>query len=160
MNDRVVVAGTRILIHFSLQLPDGRLIDSTRGRRAASCVVGDGTLPANFEKFLIGCKGGDKVDVLVPAEDAFGPRREENVHRIRRERFPDIDLVPGLVVSFADPGGGELPGVVQSLDGDLVEIDFNHPLAGRDVRFQVEILAVESDQVAPVRLLDDPWGDA
>ncbi|MCC7516060.1 MAG: peptidylprolyl isomerase, partial [Pseudomonadales bacterium] len=77
----------------------------------------------------------------------FGVRREENLKRVPRERFAnDIALTEGLVVSFGAAEGGELPGIVHRLMGEMVEVDFNHPLAGRDLVFDVAIVAVEAVQ--------------
>ena len=90
----------------------------------------------------------------VASEEAFGPRREENIQRIDRGRFPaDIGLESGLVVSFADAQDAELPGVVIDLDAETATVDFNHPLAGKDLRFDVTILAVErvSNEIARSR---------
>jgi FKBP-type peptidyl-prolyl cis-trans isomerase SlpA len=135
---------TRVTLHFSLSLPDGQLIDSTAGRAPAQCVPGDGNLLPAFDACLLGLQTGDTQQFHIAASDAFGLRQDANLKRIPRSRFAaDMDLVPGLVVSFAANEGGELPGVVHRLMGDVVEVDFNHPLAGRDLYFDVEILAVD-----------------
>lgn len=71
-------------------------------------------------------------------------RRDDNLKRVPRSRFAkDIELIEGLVLSFGAAEGGELPGIVHRLMGDMIEVDFNHPLAGRDIVFDVEIVAVE-----------------
>jgi FKBP-type peptidyl-prolyl cis-trans isomerase SlpA len=140
-----VSANTRVTLHFSLSLADGQLIDSNFGAKPAQCIPGDGNLLPAFEACVIGLRVGDGRQFLVPAADAFGLRQDANLKRVPRERFAkDIELVPGLVVSFAAAEGGELPGVVHRLMGDVIEVDFNHPLAGRDIVFDVEIIDVEA----------------
>ena len=80
----------------------------------------------------------------VPPEDAFGQPNENNVQHLPRDQFDDdIDLEIGLVFSFADAGGGELPGMIIAFDDDEVTIDFNHPLAGRTILFDVQVHRVE-----------------
>lgn len=135
---------TRVTLFFSLALEDGSVVDSNFGAQPASFVPGDGNLLPGFESVLKGLCVGEKKHFLIPAIDAFGLRQDANLKRVPRERFGgDIELVPGLVVSFAAAEGGELPGVVHRLMGDIVEIDFNHPLAGHSIVFDVEIVGVD-----------------
>ena len=149
MTALLVSAQTRATLHFSLSLPDGQVIDSNFGDdffkgTPAQCVPGDGNLLPAFDACIVGLQAGDKRQFVIPAAEAFGLRQEANLKRVPRERFAkDIELVPGLVVSFAAAEGGELPGVIHRLMGDVIEIDFNHPLAGRDIVFDVEIVGVE-----------------
>ena len=132
----------RVTLHFSLLLDTGAEVDSTRRGRPATFVVGDGNLPAGFERSLTGLKRGDDVVIEITPADGFGERKASNVRRLPRSRFaPDLALEPGLVVSFAAPDG-ELPGVVIATEGDDVVVDFNHPLAGRHLKFDVSVLDV------------------
>ena len=142
MTRPAIEPGSRVTLHFSLLLADGREIDSTRRGRPATFVVGDGALPAGIERALIGLEAGADEQIAIAPKDAFGDAREENVRMIPRAQFgSSLTLEQGLVVSFAGPGG-ELPGVVKAIEGDLVVVDFNHPLAGRDLILDVSILAV------------------
>lgn len=134
--------GTEVTLHFSILLPDGDEVDSTRRGKPATFVVGDGNLLPGFEAALFGMTAGDDGQLPIPAAEAFGVRVEGNVQRLPRSRFPEPDsLEEGLIVSFAAPDG-ELPGVVCRLWDETVEVDFNHPLAGRDLVFDVSILKV------------------
>jgi len=81
---------------------------------------------------------------LIPAESAFGLHNEENVQRLRRGQFQaNMELAVGLMMSFSDPQDAELPGVITKIQGESIEVDFNHPLAGNDIVFDVEIISVE-----------------
>lgn len=126
---------------------DSLTIDSTLDKDPVTFVVGDGNLPASFEKSIIGLKVGDSRSVVLTPEEGFGSHREENVQRFKREQFEKmsitIPLEPGMVINFTDAARGEVPGVVKSIEAQYVVIDFNHPLAGKSLNFQVEILAVE-----------------
>ncbi len=138
---------TRVTFFFSLSLIDGQVVDSCFDKQPAQCVPGDGSLLPGFDACLLGLQAGDKKQFVLPAVQAFGVRREENLKRVPRERFAnDIALTEGLVVSFGAAEGGELPGIVHRLMGEMVEVDFNHPLAGRDLVFDVAIVAVEAVQ--------------
>ena len=135
--------GMTVTLHFAILLAEGDEVDSTRRGKPATFSVGDGSLLPGFEAALFGLKKGDDEQIALPAEQAFGERNEANVQRLPRTRFPNAEaLEPGLIVSFAAPDG-ELPGVVTRLWDETVEVDFNHPLAGRDLVFDVSILKVE-----------------
>lgn len=146
MNDVVRIGtGTRITLHFTLRLASGEEIDSTLGGAPASFLFGDGSLLPGFEQALLGLKAGDRRSMLMDAKSGFGERNAENVQRIDRALFSDaLNFEPGLMISFADKKG-ELPGVVIEFDDSKVTVDFNHPLAGRELTFEVEIIAVERD---------------
>ena len=136
-------AGTRVTLHFSIQLSNGDEVDTTRRGDPATFDFGDGNLLPGFEAALVGLKAGDDAQLPILAADAFGPHREDNIRRLRLTDFPNpAELEPGLMLSFASPEG-ELPGVVRTISGMEVEVDFNHPLAGRDIVFDVTILRVE-----------------
>jgi FKBP-type peptidyl-prolyl cis-trans isomerase SlpA len=135
---------TRVTLHFSLLLQGGEEIDSTRSRQPATFTVGDGSLLPGFEQALFGLSAGAEERLHIPAAQAFGEIRQENLRFMPRAQFTaQVEPEPGLVVSFAGPGG-ELPGVVRAIEGDLVVVDFNHPLAGKPLIFDISILHVES----------------
>mgnify|MGYP000136917219 CR=1 FL=1 len=142
-----IIEGSRVSLHFALLMPNGEEIDTTRRGAPASLVIGDGNLLPGFEAALIGLSQGDDVQLLIPAEQAFGPRQEANVRVLSRSMFEQIDgdepLESGLVVSFQAPDG-ELPGVVIEVYEESVKIDFNHPLSGHDITFDVSILEVKN----------------
>jgi len=134
---------TRVTLHFSLLLESGEEIDTTRRTRPATFTVGDGSLLPGFERALFGLTAGADDQLRIPATDGFGEQREDNLRFMPASQFGNgVVPEPGLVVSFAGPGG-ELPGVVRSIEGDLVVVDFNHPLAGKTVIFDVSILQVD-----------------
>ncbi|KZX50373.1 peptidylprolyl isomerase [Halioglobus sp. HI00S01] len=139
-----VSEGTRVYLNFSVSLEDGSEVDSNFGGDPVDFAVGDGSLLAGFEHRLFGMVAGERKMFEVPPEDAFGQPNENNVQRMNASQFDeDVNLEVGLVFSFADAGGGELPGMVIAIDGDEVTVDFNHPLAGRTILFDVHIHRVE-----------------
>lgn len=142
MSERIG-SDTRVTLHFTLRLANGEVVDSTRERAPATFTFGDGNLLPAFEQALLGLKAGDRRAVLIEAKDGFGEHHPGNVQKMLKSQFPaGTKFTRGLMLSFADKQG-ELPGVIMAVDGDWVSVDFNHPLAGRDIGFEVEILAVE-----------------
>lgn len=135
---------SKVTLHFSLALENGDLVDSTFGSKPATFTMGDGSLLPGFEKHLLGLPVGAKQDFLIPQQDGFGARNPQNIQFFKRSVFaPEVELTEGLVVSFADAAGGELPGVIKSIGASEVEVDFNHPLAGHAITFTVEIIDVK-----------------
>ncbi len=144
MNDLIISEGTRVTLNFALILDDGSEVDSNFEKEPASFAVGDGSLLPGFERALFGLKSGDEATLEIPPEDGFGQPNDNNFQTIKRDQFDvDSELQEGMVFSFADAAGGELPGVVKTFDADEVTIDFNHPLAGRTLSFRVAIHNVE-----------------
>jgi len=146
----------RITLNFAVRLMDGTELDSTFGREPASFVWGDESLLPGFERALLGLKAGDKRSVYIEAENGFGAYNPDNVQQFRSDEFDDaVELSVGVVVNFRDAAGAELPGVITLMEDDWVTVDFNHPLAGRDLTFEVEIIAVElfvPEQPVSIRL--------
>lgn len=143
MSDLTVGPGTQVTLHFTLKLADGAVVDTTVERGPPTFVVGDGNLLPGFEKALFGLAVGAKDNFVITPEDGFGRPNPNNIQQIPRNQFPrDMELAEGLMVSFADAQNTEMPGIITKITDDQVDVDFNHPLAGRDITFEVEILDV------------------
>ena len=136
--------GSEVLMHFTLSLADGTVADSSRDGEPLRFVMGDGTLIEGLELVLYGLKAGDQQCLSIEPRDAFGFPEEENIHTMPRSEFPaEMQLKVGLIVGFTTPSGEEVPGAIQEIKGDDVVVDFNHPLSGHEVIFDVEILEVK-----------------
>lgn len=143
MKDLKIGEGTQVTLHFALHLEDGQPVDSTFDRDPANMTIGDGNLPEGFESCLYGLQAGEKQTFTVPPEKAFGQHNPSNIQMLARSDFANIDeLQTGMILGFTDKAGGELPGVIAEIDEHQVKVDFNHPLAGRTLTFEVEILDV------------------
>ena len=145
MTDMKIAPGTEITMHFALSIVGGDDVDSTFGAKPATFNYGDGSLLPGVEAKLLGlCAGASETFTLAP-EDAFGQRNPANIQRFPRSQFAaDMALEKGLVISFADAARAELPGVVSEVSDESVMVDFNHPLAGLNLTFRVEILKVSA----------------
>lgn len=142
--ENIISQGSEVVLHFDLKLADGSAADSTRvNDKPAKLVMGDGSLTLNFEDCLLGLKEGDKKSFTLEANDAFGMPNPDNLHHLERSKFnAETPAEEGMIIAFTQPDGTELPGIVREVTGDSVTVDFNHPLAGQVITFDVEILSV------------------
>jgi FKBP-type peptidyl-prolyl cis-trans isomerase SlpA len=139
-----VSEGTRVFLNFSVSLDDGSEVDTNFGGEPVDFVIGDGSLLPGFERLIFGMSAGERQMFTVAPENAFGQPNDNNLQFLPRDQFDDdIDLEIGLVFSFADASGGELPGMIISFDEEEVTVDFNHPLSGRTILFDVMVHRVE-----------------
>ncbi|MGK0444627.1 MAG: FKBP-type peptidyl-prolyl cis-trans isomerase SlpA [Bermanella sp.] len=142
-----IAQGKQVELHFALKLADGQVVDSTFDRAPAVLKVGDGNLPEGFEELIIGLQAGDKKSFVVPPEKAFAQPNPNNIQHMKRTDFAaDMELEEGMIVSFADANKAELPGVIKKIEDQAVIVDFNHPLAGKELTFDVEIINVSDGQ--------------
>ena len=144
MSDVRIGQHTEVTLHFALHLEDGNTVDSTFDKAPATFKVGDGNLLPGFENALFGLKAGDKRDLTVPPENAFGQPNPQNLQVMPRKQFEGMELAEGLLVIFNDAANAELPGIVKAFDEQQVTVDFNHPLSGKTLRFEVQILDVRA----------------
>ncbi|MFA7096029.1 MAG: FKBP-type peptidyl-prolyl cis-trans isomerase [Gammaproteobacteria bacterium] len=137
--------GSSVVMHYSLKLEDGTVVDTSKGGEPLRFTMGDGTLIEGLEMALFGLKAGERQNLRITPADAFGFWDEERVHLMDRTEFPDdMMLESGAIIEFETPSGDQIPGAVLEVLEDAVRVDFNHPLAGRDIDFDVEILEVTS----------------
>ena len=136
-----VELGTKVTLHFALVLEDGDVIDSNFETVPATFTVGDGNLLPGFESTLIGLENGDEREFTIPPEEAFGQHNPQNVQRVDRSNFDQQELEVGAMFSFQN-GDGELPGVIIEFEDEEILVDFNHPLAGKNIIFQVKIMDI------------------
>jgi FKBP-type peptidyl-prolyl cis-trans isomerase SlpA len=143
-----VSEGTRVFLNFSLSLEDGSEIDSNFSGEPVDFAIGDGSLLPGFERMLFGMLAGQRHIYTVEPEHAFGMPNDSNVQELPRDQFDDeAELDIGLMFYFADAGGGEVPGLVVGVDEERIMVDFNHPLAGRTILFDVLIHRVEAAEL-------------
>ncbi|QXH36530.1 MULTISPECIES: FKBP-type peptidyl-prolyl cis-trans isomerase [Pseudomonas] len=144
MTETRIGQNTEVTLHFALHLENGDTVDSTFDKAPAVFKVGDGNLLPGFENALFGFKAGDQRKLSIAPENAFGQHNPQNVQVMPRSQFDGMELSEGLLVIFNDAANTELPGVVKAFDDHQVTIDFNHPLAGKTLNFEVQILDVKA----------------
>lgn len=141
----IVQSGSRVTLHYTLTFPDGEVVDSTRAGAPAQAVIGAGDLFEPLEQRLLGLASGDRCQFSIDALESIAISASETVQLFARDEFPaELELKPGQIIAFATSNDDELPGRVVAVSEHEVSVDFSHPLAGRDLVFDVEILSVEA----------------
>ncbi len=135
--------GDTVRIHYSGRLTDGTQFDSSEGRAPLEFTLGQGQVIKGLEQHVDGMETGTKSTVTIPAEAAYGPRRDDAVQQLDRDKVPaGIDLQVGTQLQARTADGGMLPITVVGVDEQSVTVDANHPLAGKDLVFDVELVEV------------------
>lgn len=151
--DTRITGGSQVELHFAVALENGVQIDSTFERDApVSLTIGDGSLLEGFEKTLMGLRAGDKRTAHLSPAEGFGDWHQDNVQRFDKNLFTDGEPQVGTMMAFEDKSKATLTGVVSDVGDDTVTVDFNHPLAGKNVVFTVEIFKVTPAGARGVRL--------
>jgi FKBP-type peptidyl-prolyl cis-trans isomerase SlpA len=143
-----VQPGSFLTLHYRLAGPDGADVVNTFADKPATLSLGTGQLAPAIEQHLLGLAEGAHAAFDLPAGQAFGPRNPQMLQRVKRSLLrelgdPDAEYDVGDVVQFPTPDGqGSYAGVVREAGTDWLLFDFNHPLAGQPVRFEVQLLGV------------------
>jgi len=143
-----VQPGSFLTLHYRLAGPDGADIINTFHDKPATLSLGTGELAPAMEQRLLGLEEGTRQVFEIPAGEAFGERNADLLQRVKRSLMdelgdPDADYHPGDVVQFPTPDGtGAYAGVVREVGNEWILFDFNHPLAGVPVSFEVHVIGV------------------
>jgi len=133
-----------VSFHYTLKDKEtGNVIESSKeGGQPVTFLVGAGEIIPGLESRMLGMNRGETKDIEVPAEEAYGPRNPELIQKAPREYFQNVPLEKGLPLQAQTPEGKVINMIVVDFDDQTVTVDMNHPLAGRDLVFEVEILDV------------------
>jgi len=131
-----------VAIHYTLTDDDGIALDSSRDQNPLTYLHGGGNIIPGLERALLGRQAGDRLQVSVPAADAYGEFVDDMVQRVPLSAFGDDAEIEVGMRFRANTEQGDLSVVVTGIEGDLVTVDGNHPLAGKNLHFSVEVVAV------------------
>jgi peptidylprolyl isomerase len=135
--------GDQIKVHYTGTLDDGTVFDSSREREPLEFTIGNGQLIKDFEAAIVGLTEGESTIIRIPADRAYGVYSEELLIEIPREHFPaEIDPQPGLALCMQRDTGEVLNVVVAKIADSVVTVDANHPLAGKDLTFVIEVVSI------------------
>jgi peptidylprolyl isomerase len=138
-----VKTGDTVRIHYTGTLTDGTIFDSSEGRDPLQFEVGSGQIIPGLDRALPGMQVGDKKTVPVPCDEAYGPIDPAMRQTVLREGIPaDIPLHFGTALQMQTPEGQVIPVTVVEVTETFVTLDANHPLAGRDLTFAIELVAI------------------
>ncbi len=135
--------GDAVVVHYTGRLLDGTVFDSSVEREPIRFTIGEGRVIPGFERAVIGMCPGDSKTERIEADDAYGPHRDDMVLEVQRDRFPnDVQPEVGLPLQIRQPDGHTAQAVVASVRDDMIVLDANHPLAGLDLVFEIELVAI------------------
>jgi len=135
--------GDTIKVHYTGKLDDGSVFDTSADRDPLEFKLGEDQIISGFEKAVIGMEPGEKSTVTVPAEEAFGPHREEMVIEVKKEDFPaDLDPKIGQKLNLHHSDDQTIIVTVTEVGENTVTLDGNHPLAGKDLTFDIELVEI------------------
>lgn len=137
-----IADNTAVSIHYTLTNDDGEVLDSSIGREALVYLHGSGNIISGLENELKGKTVGDKFNVRIAAQDAYGEFADEMIQVISRSMFEGIDNIEVGMQFHADVNYGTGVVTVVDIDGDNITIDGNHPLAGQALTFDVEVIDI------------------
>ncbi|MEO9684393.1 MAG: peptidylprolyl isomerase [Tateyamaria sp.] len=137
--------GDTVRIHYTGTLTDGSVFDSSEGRDPLEFVVGSGHIIKGLDVALPGMHAGDKKTVNIDCVDAYGPINPAMHQAVPRDAIPDdIPLEVGMQLQMQTPQGQPMPVTVTEIKDDEIMLDANHPLAGRDLVFEIQVVSFDA----------------
>ena len=135
--------GDSVKVHYTGSLDDGTVFDSSRDREPLQFTLGKGQLIKGFEDAVTGMSVGEKKTVRILSNEAYGPHRDELMLKFNKTDFPpDIEPKEGLVLNLKSPDGRFLLAEITEVSGDSVTLNANHPLAGQNLTFEIDLVEV------------------
>lgn len=136
--------GDTVHVHYTGRLEDGSVFDSSQDRDPLSFTLGEGQVIPGFESAVEGMEVGDNKVTTVPSTEAYGPRREDLVLSVPREQLPDgLEPSVGDQLGMKTQEGQSLPVRVVATADEAIEVDANHPLAGKDLTFDIQLVRID-----------------
>ena len=146
-----VKSGDTVKVHYSGRLTDGTTFDSSAGREPLQFEVGSGMVIAGFDNGVVGMVVGDKKTIQIPVAEAYGPKNPDMVIEFPLSEFPeDMELEVGQRLNMTNGSGQIIPVVITEIGQETVMLDANHPLAGEDLVFDIELVEIGA---APSRII-------
>jgi FKBP-type peptidyl-prolyl cis-trans isomerase 2 len=134
--------GTKVRVHYRGTLDDGTEFDSSYQRgEPIEFEIGAGNVIGGFDEAVKGMTVGDQLEVTIPSENAYGPHHEAALQRVEADRLPEGAGVGAMLQAMTEDGQ-PLAGTVVEMEEGMATIDFNHPLAGKDLTFELELVEV------------------
>ena len=133
--------GDTVKVHYTGTLKDGEVFDSSEGREPLEFKLGEGQLIPGFEKAVVGLAKGESTTVDIPSAEAYGEAREDLVITVPKDQLPD-DVEPqvGMQLQVNQPDGNAVPVRITEVGDEELTLDANHPLAGKDLSFEIELV--------------------
>jgi FKBP-type peptidyl-prolyl cis-trans isomerase 2 len=138
-----VKKGDKVKVHYHGRLNNGETFDKSEGREPLEFEVGSGMVIKGFDDGVTGMVVGDKKTIDIPFDEAYGPRNPEMLIEMPKERFPkDMEIEVGMPLGMSDGQGQQYQVIVTEIKEEVVMLDANHPLAGHDLTFDLELVEI------------------
>jgi peptidylprolyl isomerase len=138
-----VKSGDTIKVHYHGKLTTGETFDSSAGREPLEFKVGSGMVIKGFDEGVTGMAIGEKKTIHIPVDEAYGPKNPEMIIPMPKERFPEgMEIEVGMPLGMSDQNGQQFQVVVTEIQEAIVMLDANHPLAGQDLVFDLELVEI------------------
>lgn len=135
--------GDQVAVHYTGRLTDGTVFDSSEGREPLAFELGAGMMIKGFDAAVDGMEIGEKVTAEMAAADAYGESNPDLIFDIPKTNFPpDLNPQPGQQLAMSQPNGQQVPVKVKEVKDEVVVIDANHDLAGKDLIFDIELVSI------------------
>jgi len=135
--------GDKVKVHYHGKLTNGETFDSSTGREPLEFEIGSGSVIKGFDDGVSGMKVGEKKTVNIPVDEAYGPRSEDMLIEFPKDRFPgDMEIKEGMQLMMSNGSGQNIPVIVTEVKEDAVILDANHPLAGEELVFEIELVEI------------------
>ena len=135
--------GDKVKVHYHGKLTNGETFDSSAGREPLEFEVGSGSVIKGFDEGVSGMKVGEKKTINIPVDEAYGQRSEDMLIEFPKDRFPtDMEIKEGMQLMMSNGTGQNIPVIVTEVKDDAVILDANHPLAGEDLIFDIELVEI------------------
>lgn len=135
--------GDIVRVHYTGRLDDGTVFDTSQGRDPLEFTIGEGNIIPGFEEAVVGMSPGDLKTERIESDRAYGPHREDQVLQVPREHFPpDLEPAVGLPLQIRHSSGQTMAAFISEVEDDRVTLDANHPLAGQDLTFEIELVEI------------------
>ena len=136
--------GNKVRVHYTGKLEDGTVFDSSEGADPLEFTLGEGQLIAGFEEGVLGMEPGESRTLNIPADQAYGPHRTEGIIEVNRSELPpEMPLEVGMQLQAAQESGQVANMTVVEVGDTTVKMDSNHPLAGKDLIFEIQLLEID-----------------
>ena len=139
--------GDTVKVHYKGTLEDGTVFDDSHDREPLEFTIGDGDIIPGFEDAVVGMEPGEEQTAEIESDDAYGPRRDDLVASVDRDELPDdLDPEVGQNLELQQENGESMVLTVKDIDESSVTLDGNHPLAGKDLTFGIELVDIEDSE--------------
>jgi len=136
--------GDTVAVEYTGKLETGETFDTSKGKPPLEFEIGKGMVIKGFEEGVIGMNVGEEKDITIAAEDGYGKRNKNYIKELPKKSIPkDLEIKEGMLLIFKREDSMRVPATIREIKDDTVKVDFNHPLAGKNLKFHVKLVEIK-----------------